>query len=413
MNQNPYGPGSGNEDRGPAFEPMTTPYGGWQAPDNSVPPVFAASEHGPGPSPGAAPKKTVGLGTALTLMLVGAIAAGSVVGVAVNQLGGSSVGSAQSASEALSEKPKDVPPPAEGGVAHVAEAVLPAVVSIQVTTANAAGEGSGSIITPDGYVLTNHHVVAGAQAGDVQVTLNDGTTHPADVVASDPNTDIGIIKIKDVQGLPTLDFGNSDQLTVGQEVIAIGAPLGLSGTVTSGIVSAVQRPVRAAQDGGESSLIDAIQTDAAINPGNSGGPLVDMDGNLVGMNSVIASLSQGDTGGSIGLGFAIPSNFAQRVSKQLIDTGEAKQPMLGVSVDARNPVDGGALIVSVEPDSPAATAGLKEGEVITRVNKRVIDTSDSLITAVRSHDFGETITLEVLDPDSGDTRNVEATLSNE
>lgn len=380
--------------------------------DTGVPPVYTSSQStGLNPA-GTGGRRGIGLGTALGLMLVGAIVAGSIVGFAANQFGSTS-GSTESATEALSQQPNDVSAPAEGGVAEVADAVLPAVVSIQVGTPTAAGEGSGSIITPDGYVLTNHHVVAGAEDGAVQVSLHNGDTRKADVVASDPNTDIGIIKIHDVDNLPTLEFGDSDQLVVGQEVIAIGAPLGLSGTVTSGIVSAVERPVRAAQDGGESSLIDAIQTDAAINPGNSGGPLVDMDGNLVGMNSVIASLSQGDAAGSIGLGFAIPSNFAQRVSQQLIEDGEASQPMLGVSVDARNPVDGGAMVVSVEPGSPAEEAGIKKGEVITRVNERGIDTSDALITAVRSHDFGEVVTLEVLDPETEETREVEATLTSE
>ena len=354
------------------------------------------------------PKRAVGLGSALALMLVGAVAAGSMVGVAVSQLGDDD--SAQSASETLREQPADAPPIPADSVAAVSEAVLPAVVSIQVATPQSAGEGSGSIITPDGYVLTNHHVVADAVDGIMQVTLNDGTTREADFVASDPATDIGVIKIRDVTDLPTIDFGDSDQLTVGQEVVAVGAPLGLSGTVTSGIVSALERPVRASQGGGQSSLIDSIQTDAAINPGNSGGPLVDMNGNLIGMNSVIASLSTGDTAGSIGLGFAIPSNFAQRVATQLIEDGEATQPMLGVTVDARNTTDG-ALVVSVDPDGPGADAGIEDGEIITRVNDRKIDNSDALIAAVRSEDFGATVTLEVENPDSGETREVEATLT--
>lgn len=358
----------------------------------------------------AKPKRTIGLGPALALMLVGAVAAGSIVGVAVSQFGEDS--SVQSASEALREPPADAPPVEEGSIAAVAEAALPAVVSIQVATPTAAGEGSGSIITPDGYVLTNHHVVGDAEGGVVQVTLNDGTVREADFVASDPATDIGIIKIRDVTDLPTLEFGDSSQLAVGQEVVAVGAPLGLSGTVTSGIVSALDRPVRASQGGGQSSLIDAIQTDAAINPGNSGGPLVDMNGNLIGMNSVIASLSSGDTAGSIGLGFSIPSNFAQRVATQLIEDGEASQPMLGVTVDARNTTDG-ALVVSVDPNGPAAEAGIREGELVTRVNDRLIDTSDTLIAAVRSHGFGETVTLEVENPETGETREVEATLTEE
>lgn len=312
--------------------------------------------------------------------------------------------------EALTAPSADAPEASEGSVEAVAEAVLPAVVSIQVVTPMAAGEGSGSIFTSDGYVLTNHHVVDGAEEGVMEVTLNDGTDLAADLVASDAATDIAVIKIRDAENLPTIQFGDSEQLSVGQQVLAVGAPLGLSGTVTTGIVSALDRPVRASQGGGESSLIDAIQTDAAINPGNSGGPLVDMNGNLVGMNSVIATLSTGNTSGSIGLGFAIPANFAQRVAEQLVTEGQATQPMLGVTVDGQNPVDG-ALIVGVQPGGPGDLAGLREGEVVTRLNDRNIDTSDALIAAVRSHDFGETVTLEVTDPDTAETREVQVTLS--
>ncbi|MDO5453696.1 MAG: trypsin-like peptidase domain-containing protein [Corynebacterium sp.] len=311
---------------------------------------------------------------------------------------------------ALTAPPADAPETPAGSVEEVADAVLPTVVSIQVVTPLSAGEGSGSIFTSDGYVLTNHHVVDGAEDGAMQVTLNDGTDMTADFVASDAATDIAVIKIRDAENLPTIQFGDSEQLAVGQQVVAVGAPLGLSGTVTSGIVSAMDRPVRASQGGGESSLIDAIQTDAAINPGNSGGPLVDMNGNLVGMNSVIATLSTGNTAGSIGLGFAIPSNFAQRVAEQLIAGGEASQPMLGVTVDGANPVDG-ALIVGVQPGGPGADAGLEEGEVITRLNDRNIDTSDGLIAAVRSRDFGETVTLEVVDPETDERKEVQVTLS--
>lgn len=398
------------------FEPTPSPYGlnhplAGPAENREVP-VFGDVEDSTATGDGPAHQpRSVGLGTALGLMLAGAVAAGSIVGIAAGQ-GWGAGSSTQSASDVLRSEPADAPPIPEGSVASVAEAVLPAVVSIQVTTGTSAGEGSGSIITPDGYVLTNHHVVAGAVDGNVQVTLNDGRTLAATVVASDPATDIGIIKIEGATDLPTLEFGDSDQLVVGQEVVAVGAPLGLSGTVTSGIVSALERPVRASQDGGESSLIDAIQTDAAINPGNSGGPLVDMNGNLIGMNSVIASLSTGDSAGNIGLGFSIPANFAQRVADQLITDGLATQPMLGVSVDARNPVDG-ALVVSVEPGGPADVAGIREGDIITRVNDRQIDTSDALIAAVRSQEFNDKVTLEITDGHNENSRTVEATLTGE
>ena len=215
-----------------------------------------------------------------------------------------------------------------------------------------------------------------------------------------------------------MQFGNSDDLRVGQEVVAVGSPLGLSATVTSGIVSALNRPVRASQGGGESSLMDGIQTDAAINPGNSGGPLVDMNGKLVGMNSAIASLSSGGfgstgQGGSIGLGFAIPSNFAKRVADQLIEGGEATQPMLGVRVSVGQSIGGGAVVAGVEPGSPGDQAGLQPGDVITRLNDRPIDSADALIAATRSKDFGETVTLQVQRGEDSQPIPVEVTLSSE
>ena len=310
--------------------------------------------------------------------------------------------------------PADAP---EGSVEQVAAAVLPAVVSIEVATPRSSAEGSGSIISADGYVLTNHHVIAGADTpgSKVQVTLNDGSRRSAQFVASDVNTDVGVLKIND---LPVMQFGNSDELRVGQEVVAVGSPLGLSATVTSGIVSALNRPVRASQGGGESSLMDGIQTDAAINPGNSGGPLVDRSGNLIGMNSAIASLSAGGMGqdgqgGSIGLGFAIPSNFAKRVAEQLIETGEATQPMLGVRVSVMQGFGGGAVVAGVEPGSPGETAGLKPGDVITRLNDRPIDSADALIAATRSKAFGETVTLQVQREGESQPIPVEVTLSSE
>ena len=349
-----------------------------------------------------------------------AVVTSLVVGGTTGYVAGSVNSSNQSELRQALEQPaqQEVKEAPDGSVEKVAAAVLPAVVSIEAESMRGMAEGSGSIISSDGYVLTNHHVIEAAanSGGRLTVTLNDGSRHNATFVASDVNTDVGVIKIEGVTDLPTLEFGNSDSLRVGQQVVAIGSPLGLSATVTTGIVSALNRPVRAGQGGGQSSLMDGIQTDAAINPGNSGGPLVDMEGRLVGMNSVIASLSAGGTGsesgGSIGLGFAIPSNFAQRVARQLIDTGEAKQPMLGVQVSVYESGTHGARIARVEPGSPAEQAGLKEGEVITRLNDRLIDSADALIAATRSHDFGETVTLEVRG-ENDDVRTVEATLSSE
>ena len=381
-----------------------------------APGVPGGDVEGPKPSK---TKRTVGLGTALAMMLVAGIGAGGVTGYVVGN-SNSNGGNGTSVSEILNSQPVNNTnstgeEAAAGTTEAVAAKVTPAVVAIQVISANAASEGSGSIISPDGYVLTNHHVVSGAEnGGTMQVTMNDGTKHEAEFVASDANTDVAVIKIVDGQDLPFLEFGDSSSLQVGQEVVAVGSPLGLNATVTSGIVSAVNRPVRASQGGGESSLIDAIQTDAAVNPGNSGGPLVDMSGNLVGMNSMIASLSSGTSGeaGSIGLGFAIPSNFAQRMAQQLIDNGQVVHPMLGVQVDGRNITDG-AHIVSVEPGSVAEQAGLEEGDVVTRVNDRAIEDADSLIASIRGQEFGAVITLEVTRENEDSSREVEVTLPEE
>ena len=355
-------------------------------------------------------KKTrkVGLPTALALMLVGAVGAGSVTGIAV-----SSTQKGPEETTFSQQAPVNTEPAPEGSVEAVAAKVLPSVVSIRVISDTEVGEGSGSIIGSDGLVLTNNHV-AGENARDIEVTLNNGERHKADFVAGDASTDIALVRIRDVSGLPAIELGNSDDLNVGQQVVAVGSPLGLSATVTTGIISALQRPVRAAGgESGQSSLIDAIQTDAAINPGNSGGPLVDMDGRLIGMNSVIASLSSGSSqSGSIGLGFAIPVKNLKRYTDQLLNGGAVKHPMLGSKLAATARLDG-ALVAGVDPEGASADADLNPGDVITRINDRRVDSADALIAAVRSQDFGSTVTLEVTNPETGDTRTVEVTLTSE
>ena len=355
-------------------------------------------------------KKTrkVGLPTALALMLVGAVGAGSVTGIAV-----SSTQKGPEETTFSQQAPVNTEPAPEGSVEAVAAKVLPSVVSIRVISDTEVGEGSGSIIGSDGLVLTNNHV-AGENARDIEVTLNNGERHKADFVAGDASTDIALVRIRDVSGLPAIELGNSDDLNVGQQVVAVGSPLGLSATVTTGIISALQRPVRAAGgESGQSSLIDAIQTDAAINPGNSGGPLVDMDGRLIGMNSVIASLSSGSSqSGSIGLGFAIPVKNLKRYTDQLLNGGAVKHPMLGIKLAATARLDG-ALVAGVDLEGASADADLNPGDVITRINDRRVDSADALIAAVRSQDFGSTVTLEVTNPETGDTRTVEVTLTSE
>ena len=369
------------------------------------------------PEPAVEPRtrRTVPLGGAVAMALVAAIAAGGITGVAAVKMTDPSAPVVNSLEQG---KPAASVAPAEpGSVEEVAQKVLPSVVSIRTITSNAMAEGSGSIISSDGMVVTNNHVVEGAQA--IEVTLNSGETYDAELVAGDASTDVAVIQMRNASGLPTITMGDSDNVRVGQQVVAVGSPLGLTATVTSGIVSALNRPVRAAgSQAGESSLIDAIQTDAAINPGNSGGPLVDMSGNLVGMNSMIASMSQqspfggAQEAGSIGLGFAIPVNLLSRYAQQLIDTGRVTQPMLGISLSNDNRYDG-ALVAQIDPNGPSAQSDLKPGDLIKRLGDRRIDSADALIAAVRSQEFGATVTLEVGSPDSDATRTVEVTLTSE
>lgn len=279
-----------------------------------------------------------------------------------------------------------------------AKAIGPSVVTVAVSSQRGQGTGSGVIIKDDGYILTNNHVVEGVgQGGSVSVTLSNGSTASARIVGTDPSSDLAVIKAEGVSGIKAAVFANSEKLQVGQSVIAVGAPLGLSNTVTEGIVSTLHRPVTSGASGtGEQSVMDAIQTDAAINPGNSGGPLVDLAGRVVGINSAIATVGQSSDGqsGNIGVGFAIPSNDAVRVSDQLMSNGKATHAQLGVGLaQSQSAATSGAVLGQVNAGSPAAAAGLKPGDVITKINDRTIADGDSLIVAIRSYAPGDEVTI--------------------
>ncbi|WUD63032.1 trypsin-like peptidase domain-containing protein [Nocardia sp. NBC_00511] len=309
---------------------------------------------------------------------------------------------------------KSAPAP-DGSVQAVAAKVLPSVVMIKVASNKAEGEGSGVVLSTDGLILTNNHVVSGAgQNAKMDVAFADGSTSSATVVGADPISDIAVIKVTGKAGLTPIDLGQSANLQVGQGVVAIGSPLGLAGTVTSGIVSSLNRPVSTSgEPGSTGTVIDAIQTDAAINPGNSGGALVDMSGKLVGINTAIATMgtseSAGAQSGSIGLGFAIPVDTARRVADELIKTGKATYAQLGVSVKD-NPNVNGAPVDSVNPDSPAAKAGIPKGSVVTKLDDQVVDSGNSLVAAVRSHRPGDKVKVTFTDDQGKNPKTVEVTL---
>lgn len=303
-----------------------------------------------------------------------------------------------------------------GSVQEVAAKVLPSVVSVLATSSQGGGEGSGIILTADGLILTNNHVVQGAT--DLEVRFNDGSTAAAKVVGKTATDDLAVIKADGVSGLTPAALGNSSDLQVGQQVVAIGSPLGLSATVTSGIVSALNRPVRTAAEGqstqSQDTVINAVQTDAAINPGNSGGALVDMSGSVIGINSAIASLSDSSSGqsGSIGVGFAIPIDQAKRIAQEIIDTGQATHAVLGAAVgdatDGNSQITTGAKIDSVTPGSGADAAGLQKGDVVTAIGDVKIESADALIAAVRAQAPNGTTTITI--DRNGNSQTVNVTL---
>ena len=304
-------------------------------------------------------------------------------------------------------------------VERVAATVLPSVVTLQIGDADHYVVGSGVILDASGLIMTNSHVVAAASQappGSVRtvVTLNDGRTAAFEIVAADPNSDIAVVRARNLSGLTPISTGSSATLRVGQPVVAVGSPLGLAGTVTEGIISALNRPVcpRIRADHGVVAY-EAIQTDAPINPGNSGGALVDLNGRLIGINSAGSTLENAETSaatpqGSIGLGFAIPVQHAMRIAVELITTGRASHGWLGAQVSS-DMTARGARIVDVAAGGPAAAAGLTPGALVTEVGDRVIDSGNALIAAVQSRAPGTSVTLAFTDT-AGNHRAVEVNL---
>ena len=291
----------------------------------------------------------------------------------------------------------------DGTIGAAAAKIRPSVVTLDVSGQQQAGTGSGVIIRADGYILTNDHVVdIGTGGGQIQVVLSDGRTATAKIVGRDTSDDLAVVKVSGLDNLVAATFGKSGSLTVGQTVVAVGAPLGLSDTVTSGIVSNQARPVRAGDN--DQAVFEAVQTDAAINPGNSGGPLVDLNGSVVGINAAIASDSSGgglqipgqptQQAGNIGIGFAIPSDEASRIAGELIANGKATHAVLGVEVggtSSSTPSVAGVPLHTVNAGGVAAKAGLKVGDVVTAVDDQRVNSADALIAAVRSHAPGEQV----------------------
>ncbi|MEZ0492170.1 trypsin-like peptidase domain-containing protein [Kineococcus sp. TBRC 1896] len=390
-----------------AFPPPYDPYrAGPPAPDAARTEAFGPSPgpggepHPPSPSPARrSPARWIGAGS---LVLVLGVVGGFAGGLLQDELSEARDGtypavSLPSPSAGSTERPA-------GSVAGIAAAALPSVVALQVQGSQGAGTGSGFVLDAptDGgsFVLTNNHVIAGADPDGVVVVFQDGRQAPGRVVGADASYDLAVVRVERT-GLRALPFGDSSGVVVGDPVVAVGAPLGLQGTVTEGIVSALNRPVTAGASQDDASYIQAIQTDAAINPGNSGGPLLNAAGEVIGINSAIAALpglgGQAPTG-SIGLGFSIPSEQARRTAEQLIRTGRAVHPVIKVSLDGTYRGQGVRIVDqpgAVEAGGPGDRAGLQPGDVVLAIDGRPVTEPSELIVDIRAREPGETVTLSV------------------
>ncbi len=405
---------SGN--RGPV-DPPTNPWWARPTPTNLTtafpsqvePSQVEPSQVGPGPQPVAAGHGRSG--TVAAILLAGLLggAAGGVIGAHTTRADDIRTGLVQGApvTDLITAAPAPAPVERTAPISTIAARALPSVVTINVISGVSAATGSGVIIRSDGYILTNNHVVAGGVAGGrVSVTLYKELRQiSAEIIGCDPKTDLAVIRIRTPDLLPAATLGRSGSLMVGAPLVAIGAPLGLSGTVTTGIVSALDRnPTVPGESGGESVLIGAIQTDAAINPGNSGGPLLDGRGQVVGINTAIAAVPGSGAGrgasGSIGVGFAIPIDYASSVAEEIIRTGRATHPYLGVSAGTVTPDEAqasgtspGALVRGVDAGGPGDQAGLRPGDIIIKVDDVVVGNTNDLIAATRVHKIGDRVTV--------------------
>jgi putative serine protease PepD len=344
------------------------------------------------PAPGAAPRRSVGLAvTIVVALLAGAL------GGALGYLGASGGGTGHGVLGAsATDKPKAADRAPES-VSAVVKKALPSVVTILIRTDKVEGNGSGFVISSSGYILTNNHVAAAGSGGELKVAFSDGTTADATVKGTDPESDLAVLKV-DKSGLTPIKFGDSDRIAVGDPVIAIGAPYGLSNTVTTGIISDLDRPVITGKDESSEAYMAAIQTDAAINHGNSGGPLLDGAGRVIGVNTAIRTADESgsdeNSGGNIGLGFSIPINQAKRVADDIIQTGKARRTVIGATVDSSYDSTAGARINKVVGGGPADKAGLKDGDVIVRYDGQLVGSGTDLIAFVRKDAPGTVVPVE-------------------